>query len=112
MVEIKELHFSYPGKAPIFRSFNWRVERGERWCIIGPSGCGKTTLLYLMASLRRPSSGAIYIDGDLLKKPRSLTGLILQDYGLLPWATAQENVALGLRIRDINGTRRRVKVQQ
>ena len=56
--------------------------------MVGPSGCGKTTLLYLLAGLRRPSRGEIRVQGELLTSSRPATGLILQDYGLLPWATA------------------------
>ena len=112
MIRIKDVTFAYAGKPPIFSSFNWNVTHGERWCIIGPSGCGKTTLLYLLAGLRRPAHGTVDVNGKALEQPRSLTGLILQDYGLLPWATAQENVALGLKIRGINGARRTETVRE
>jgi NitT/TauT family transport system ATP-binding protein len=77
--------------------------RGETWAILGPSGCGKTTLLYLLAGLRQPESGQIRIEGEVLKRPRPRTGLILQDYGLLPWSTVRENVELGLRVREFYG---------
>jgi NitT/TauT family transport system ATP-binding protein len=60
-------------------------------------------LLYLLAGLRRPASGQILIDGQTIARPRPQTGLILQDYGLLPWATARQNVELGLRIRNFYG---------
>jgi NitT/TauT family transport system ATP-binding protein len=79
------------------------VERSEAWAIIGPSGCGKTTLLYLLAGLRQPGAGRVLVDGQSLARPRPRTGLILQDYGLLPWATVWDNAALGLRIRGFYG---------
>ncbi len=87
----------------MLEGFPWRVEPGESWAVLGPSGCGKTTLLYLLAGLRRPSSGSIRIGGLPLDRPRPRTGLILQDYGLLPWATVRENIALGLRVRGFYG---------
>lgn len=80
--------------------------------MVGPSGCGKTTLLYLLAGLRRPSRGEIRVQGELLTSPRPATGLILQDYGLLPWATAWDNVALGLKIRGMNRAEMRRRVEE
>lgn len=103
MILLEGLTFGYPNAIPIFQDFSWQVRRGETWAVIGPSGCGKTTLLYLLAALRMPTSGRILIDGQPLTRPRPHTGLILQDYGLLPWATVRENAALGLRVRNFYG---------
>jgi NitT/TauT family transport system ATP-binding protein len=74
------------------------VRAGEAWAIIGPSGCGKSTLLYLVAGLRQPKDGTILVDGRPVPRPRASTGLVLQDYGLLPWATVWDNVALPMRL--------------
>ena len=103
MIELDSLTFAYPGGGPVFEDFHWQVGAGEAWAVLGPSGCGKTTLLYLLAGLRHPTAGAIRISGEALARPRPRTGLILQDYGLLPWATVRENIALGLRIRGFYG---------
>lgn len=103
MIATQGLTFGYSNAVPIFQDFSWQVGRGETWAVIGPSGCGKTTLLYLLAGLRQPTSGQVLIDGQLLERPRPHTGLILQDYGLLPWATVGENAALGLRVRNFYG---------
>jgi ABC-type nitrate/sulfonate/bicarbonate transport system ATPase subunit len=103
MIETINLTFSYPGHPPIFRGFDWQVSKGEVWSIIGPSGCGKTTLLYLLAGLQYPSKGDIRIGGEPILRPRPKTGLVLQDHGLLPWATVRENVCLGFRIRTFYG---------
>lgn len=102
MIHISGLTFAYNSKQPIFLNFTWQVAKGESWAIIGPSGCGKTTLLYLLAGLRHPLAGMITVNGSPVLRPRRETGLILQDYGLLPWATIAENVALGLKIRGIS----------
>jgi NitT/TauT family transport system ATP-binding protein len=103
MVELDAVTFAYPGSPPVFEALTWTVARGEAWAVLGPSGGGKTTLLYLLAGLRRPTGGTIAVDGRRLLSPRPRTGLILQDYGLLPWATAERNVALGLEIRRFYG---------
>jgi len=103
MIRIESLSYAYIPGSYIFQDYSWEVERGETWAVIGPSGCGKTTLLYLLAGLRFPSAGRVLIDGIPLTRPRPHTGLILQDYGLLPWATVRQNAALGLRVRNFYG---------
>ena len=103
MIQARHLTFAYPGGRPIFSDFNWSVEAGEAWVVLGPSGCGKSTLLYLLAGLRAPTSGEIGIEGQAITRPRPRTGLILQDYGLLPWATCEQNVSLGLRVHGFYG---------
>ena len=64
MIDIENMTFAYGGRPPIFQGFNWNIPKGEAWSVIGPSGCGKTTLLYLLAGLRRPSTGQIIIDAS------------------------------------------------
>jgi NitT/TauT family transport system ATP-binding protein len=104
MIQLESLTYAYTHiGAPIFQDFSWQAGRGQAWAVLGPSGCGKTTLLYLLAGLRAPLSGAVRIDGQPLIRPRPHTGLILQDYGLLPWATVGENASLGLKIRTFYG---------
>jgi NitT/TauT family transport system ATP-binding protein len=103
MLEIRKLEFKYPDGTPVFDSFDWQVRRGDAWAVLGPSGCGKTTLLYLLAGLLQPTDGAVLVEGETLERPRPRTGLILQDYGLLPWATVFENARLGLKVRAFYG---------
>jgi ABC-type nitrate/sulfonate/bicarbonate transport system ATPase subunit len=103
MIQLTDITFQYPGQEAVFEQFNWEINSGEAWAVLGPSGCGKSTLLYLLAGLRFPQKGEITIQGVALDKPRPQTGLILQDYGLLPWATVAENAGLGLRLRQFYG---------
>ena len=103
MIQIDSLTFGYSPNPPLFDKFNLSIQRGETWAVLGPSGCGKTSLLYLLAGLKFPSAGKILIDGQLLIRPRPHSGLILQDYGLLPWSTVRENIELGLRVRTFYG---------
>lgn len=103
MIEISNLAFSYPNQACLFEAFSLSIKKGELWSIIGPSGCGKTTFLYFMTRLLKPDAGSILINGEVSRRPRPQTGLVLQDHGLLPWSTVQKNVALGLKIRKFYG---------
>ncbi len=112
MIEVTRLSFAYASGPPLFTEFGWSVAAGDAWAIIGPSGCGKTTLLYLLAGLRQPAAGSVLVNGAPVLKPRRQTGLILQDFGLLPWATVAENVDLGLRIRGVDEGARRDTVDR
>ncbi len=98
MIEAADLTYAYGDGPPVFRDFAWSVRAGEAWAVIGPSGCGKSTLLYLIAGLRQPNAGHLLVEGRPVPRPRASTGLVLQDYGLLPWATVWENVALPMRM--------------
>jgi len=98
VIKIEGLVFAYPGQRPIFEDFDWEAAAGDAWAIIGPSGCGKSTLLYLIAGLRPPLAGRVLVNGRPVPRPRASTGLVIQDYGLLPWATVWDNVALPLRL--------------
>ncbi|MGH7315809.1 MAG: ABC transporter ATP-binding protein [Candidatus Rokuibacteriota bacterium] len=70
--------------------------------VVGPSGCGKSTLLSLIAGLRRPSSGAVLCDGELITAPMPRkVGMIFQEANLLPWLSALDNVAFPLKLRRV-----------
>jgi NitT/TauT family transport system ATP-binding protein len=103
MIVLDSVTFFYPNQEPVFKGYDWKVSRGDSWAILGPSGCGKTTLLYLLAGLIFPNSGQILVDGAPLVRPRPHSGLILQEYGLLPWSTVRENAELGLKVRNFYG---------
>lgn len=60
--------------------------------IIGPSGCGKSTLLNLIAGLDLPTSGQILLDGQRIRNPGPDRGIVFQNYALMPWMTALDNV--------------------
>jgi NitT/TauT family transport system ATP-binding protein len=103
VIILDSLGFAWPGSLPLFQGFDLEVGRGQTWAILGSSGCGKTSLLTLIAGLLHPQEGQIRIDGERVVRPRPGTGLILQDYGLLPWATVRENAGLGFRVRAFYG---------
>jgi NitT/TauT family transport system ATP-binding protein len=80
------------------RDIALRIAHGEFLVLVGPSGCGKSTLLDLLAGLTQPTSGRILIDGTPITGPGSDRGIVFQQYALLPWRTAQENVEFGLEL--------------
>lgn len=106
MIELQDVHLTYPRGVTALQGFSLRVERGESCAIIGPSGCGKSTLLYLLAGLLPATSGVIRVDGRPVSGPRLATALILQDYGLFPWKTVWQNSVLGLVLRGVKDRRR------
>ncbi|AFQ44104.1 ABC transporter ATP-binding protein [Desulfosporosinus meridiei] len=102
MIEVSHCDFIYnQGKSQVkvYDDFNLTIERGESLVLIGPSGCGKSTLLYLLSGLLKPTVGKIKIFGESVKGTRQKTAFILQEYGLFPWLTVEQNVSLGLRVR-------------
>ncbi len=81
------------------------VARGAFAVVLGPSGCGKSTLLHLLGGIERPSQGTVTVDGVLLERAseaeltrfrRRSVGFVFQFYNLLPFISAEENVALPL----------------
>jgi NitT/TauT family transport system ATP-binding protein len=98
-VQLEQVTFGY--QTPILENFSWQLHPGETWAIVGASGIGKTTLLYLLAGLRKPQSGQVIYRGEVLEKTPPGVGLMLQDYGLLPWYRVDANVALGLKLRGV-----------
>ncbi len=103
MIDVKKLFFHYGDGIDLFSEFSFHADRGEAWTVIGPSGCGKSTLLFLIAGLKKPTGGKITVGGQHITRARPSTGLVLQDHGLLPWATIEKNSRLGLDIRRFYG---------
>ncbi len=80
------------------------VKSGEFFSLLGPSGCGKTTTLRLIAGFERPSSGRILIDAvDVARMPphQRDVNTVFQSYALFPFLSVFDNVAFGLRYRDV-----------
>src|SRR5437764_15432265 len=93
MLDVSGLTLSY-GAEPVLEGAHMRVDTGQFVSLVGPSGSGKSSLLRAIIGLQRPSAGTVTLGLD-----RGDLGILFQDDALLPWRTARENVALGLRIR-------------
>jgi NitT/TauT family transport system ATP-binding protein len=83
----------------VLKDIDLAVEAGEFVCLLGPSGCGKSTLLNIVGGFDTPTSGTVEIDGSPVASPDSRRVFVFQEYGIFPWASVWDNVALGLRGR-------------
>jgi NitT/TauT family transport system ATP-binding protein len=95
------------GSLQVLDDISFAVGSGEVLAIVGPSGCGKTTLLSIVGGLLAPVRGNVALRGEL--SPQSLNPItfIFQDFALLPWRSAAENVALPLEHRELPAAKRR-----
>ncbi len=103
------------GKVTAVEKMDFDIEEGSLVTLLGPSGCGKTTLLRMVAGLEEPTEGDIFIKGarinDTPIHKRNL-GMIFQNYALFPHKNIYDNVAFGLKYRDIPKNQIRGKVMQ
>lgn len=111
MIRVRNLRKEYPiedEKVVALKRINLDIMQGEICCIFGTSGSGKSTLLNQLAGLEKPTFGDVYIRGTAVTRlnERQLAefrqkhiGFVFQSYNLLPFMTAQENVAMPLMFR-------------
>ena len=112
MLELRNLVKSYEGK-PLLRDISFTVAEGETVCLLGASGSGKSTILKMISGLEFPESGHILFNSiDLAQTPPHLRdfGLVFQDYGLFPHLNVFDNVAFGLKIRNLPTDQIRLRV--
>ncbi|MGC0239452.1 ABC transporter ATP-binding protein [Arthrobacter sp. SD76] len=90
----------------VLRGITFDVHVGEFVCLVGPSGAGKTTLLRCLTRLMPSTTGQVLLDGEKLTGPSSKISIVFQEYtrSLMPWMTAEKNVALALTNRKLPRT--------
>ncbi|HLQ96330.1 MAG TPA: ABC transporter ATP-binding protein [Pseudogracilibacillus sp.] len=74
-----------------------QMKEGEFVSLLGPSGCGKSTLLSLIAGLKQPTSGTMWLGDKQIIKPSPDKGVVFQEAALFPWLNVQDNVIFPLR---------------
>ena len=98
-IEVSGVSKSFPDKVSrrhVLQNVSLSVEQGEFVAIVGAMGSGKSTLLSLLAGLISPDAGIILIDGQKVNGIRHDTAFVFQNYSLLPWLTALDNVRLAV----------------
>ncbi|WP_394927097.1 ABC transporter ATP-binding protein [uncultured Robinsoniella sp.] len=98
MIQFEHITKAYKTQR-VLTDVNFTIDKGELVTIIGESGCGKTTLLKMINRLIKPSSGTITINGENIKNMdevalRRKIGYVIQQTGLFPHMTVQENIEL------------------
>src|SRR5215218_5580591 len=98
-LEARDLSKSFPAPKDarhVLRGVSLSVDAGEFVSIVGSMGSGKSTLLSLLAGLTSPDRGTIVVDGEALTGIRRDAAYVFQNYSLLPWFSALENVRLAV----------------
>ncbi|MBF2098117.1 MAG: ATP-binding cassette domain-containing protein [Gloeomargaritaceae cyanobacterium C42_A2020_066] len=85
------------GPYPVVEDINLTIHEGEFVTLIGHSGCGKSTVLGMVAGLSQPTCGEVRLRSQKVTRPGPDRMLVFQNYALLPWKTAFENVLLAVR---------------
>lgn len=114
-LELSNLNKTYsPANVPV-RNLSLDVEDGEFLTLLGPSGCGKSTTLRLIAGLEQPTRGQVLIGGrDVTYVPpgdRNIA-MVFQSYALYPHMTVYDNIASGLKLRQMSSEEIRVRVAE
>jgi len=94
----------FDGKVVAVEDVTLDIKAGEFFSLLGPSGCGKTTSLRMIAGFEMPDSGRVHVGGqDITDVPvhKRDMGMVFQSYALFPHRTVAQNVAFGLRMREI-----------
>jgi bicarbonate transport system ATP-binding protein len=98
-LELEKVTKIYPaqsGPNVVIKDINLTVKEGEFICIIGHSGCGKSTLLNTISGFAVPDAGEVRMRGKKITKPGPDRMVVFQNYSLMPWLSAYENVYLAL----------------
>src|SRR5689334_1400261 len=102
-VDLKSVTLTY-GQFVAVKDVDLAIAKGSFVTLLGPSGCGKTTILRSIAGLVSPTSGEIVVAGrrinDVPIYKRNI-GLVFQNYALFPHKTVADNIAFGLKYRDV-----------
>jgi multiple sugar transport system ATP-binding protein len=104
-LEVYNLNKTYGPKIVPVKDMSFRVEDGEFLTLVGPSGCGKSTTLRMVAGLEQPTHGRVVIgekDVTSVSAGDRNIAMVFQSYALYPHMSVYENMASGLKLRDMS----------
>lgn len=105
-VEFRSISKVYGKDVKAVNNLNLNIKDTEFMVLVGPSGCGKTTALRMVAGLEEITDGQILIGdtvvNDVPPKDRDIA-MVFQNYALYPHMNVYDNIAFGLRIRELKG---------
>lgn len=84
------------GPYTVLDDVHLEVREGEFICVIGHSGCGKSTLLDMVSGFREPTTGQVRLESERIVEPGPDRMVVFQNYCLLPWLSAYDNIALAV----------------
>ncbi|MGK7916722.1 MAG: ABC transporter ATP-binding protein [Prochloraceae cyanobacterium] len=93
------------GNVTAIEEISFEVPDGEFWVLVGPSGCGKSTILRAIAGLESVTAGKIYIGDTLVNQVPARqrdVAMVFQNYALYPHMSVADNLAFGLRMRQVD----------
>ena len=99
VIELSDIAKSFSGRGgsrAVLRDVSLTIDEGEFVSIVGPMGSGKTTLLGIAAGMVQPDAGKVVAGGEPLRGVRRDAAFVFQNYSLLPWFSALENVRLAV----------------
>lgn len=96
----------------VIGEINLEVYENEFVVLFGPGQCGKSTMIYIMAGLEEPTTGAVYVDDVLVEEPGPDRGVVYQETHLFPWLTVMGNVEFGPKARGVDLETRRKQAQK
>ena len=94
--DVSKVYETPKGPYVVLDGVNLTINEGEFICLIGHSGCGKSTLLNMIAGFNGPTNGEVALEGSRITEPGPDRMVVFQNYSLLPWMTATENIHLGV----------------
>jgi nitrate ABC transporter ATP-binding subunit len=99
LLSVQNVSKIYPtpnGPYPVIEKLDLAIQEGEFITLIGHSGCGKSTLMNMVAGFSEPTLGTLYLGDQPITRPGPDRMMVFQNYSLLPWKTALENVYLAI----------------
>jgi len=121
MDNVKKIYGIGAARVEALKDINLEIEENEFIGLIGPSGSGKSTLMHIMGCLDVPTEGEYYIEGENVKNfdhnqladiRNEKIGFVFQNFNLLPYATAYENIELPMIFKGIHTKEKKSRVME